>query len=195
MFDIGRSANDLLAPIDAQREEAERIFLGLVLPTWGKALHGFPQTLYGLMMATFARIDILSAHWRGDATSKSQTERMIDFMDTFIQREREANALAVQIWRHKLMHTAEPRYLRDERTGRLYRWLLHWSHHLPREQHFTFADTSDSRILNLALLYLLEDVRRGAVKYIQQLEADAELQRRYLAIDAEVSSYKVRVYW
>lgn len=195
MFDIAAAEKQLLAPLDAHTQEAERIFTNLVLPTWGTALHGFPHTLYGFMMATFARIDLLSAYWRGDAASKGQTERMIDFMDAFIHQDREANAVAVQMWRHKLMHTAEPRYLRDDRTGRHYRWLLHWSHHLPREQHFRFTDTTDSRILNIALLYLIEDVKRGAEAYVKQLAADSELQRRYLSVDAELSSYGLRVYW
>jgi hypothetical protein len=116
-------------------------------------------------------------------------------MDEFIQPDREANAVAVQTWRQKLMHTAEPRYLHDSRTGRRYRWLLHWSHHFPRDQHFTFADTADSRILNLALLYLIQDEKRGVGAYVRQLAADSELQRRYLSVDAELSSYDVRRYW
>jgi hypothetical protein len=48
------------------------------------------------------------------------------------------------MWRHKLMHTGEPRYLLDERTGKFYRWLLHWWELLPLEQHYTFAETFDS---------------------------------------------------
>lgn len=195
MFDIARAEKELLAPLDALAQEAERIFADLVLPTWSTALHGFPHTLYGLMMVTFARLDLLSAYWRGDAGSKGQTDRMIDFMDAFIQPDREANAVAVQMWRHKLMHTGEPRYLHDSRTGRHYRWLLHWSHHLPRDQHFKFADSADSRILNLALLYLIQDVKRGAEAYVRQLAADSENQRRYLSVDAELSSYDVRRYW
>jgi hypothetical protein len=33
----------------------------------------------------------------------------------------------IQMWRHTLMHTSQPRYLLDETTGRSYRWLLHWN--------------------------------------------------------------------
>jgi hypothetical protein len=32
------------------------------LPNWGGPLHGFPETLYGFMMAVFARFDLLSAY-------------------------------------------------------------------------------------------------------------------------------------
>jgi hypothetical protein len=81
MFEIVRAEKQLLAPLDAQARETERILIDLVLPTWNRALHGFPHTMYGLMMATFARIDLLSAYWRGDAGSKGQTERIIDFAD------------------------------------------------------------------------------------------------------------------
>jgi len=44
--------------------------------------------------------------WSGN---KPQTERMVDFMDRYMGYERQAHSLAVQLWRHKLMHTARPR--------------------------------------------------------------------------------------
>ena len=58
---------------------------------------------------------------------------MIDFMNKYISLNREANSLAIQVWRHKLMHTAEPRFLADRTTGKTYKWLLHWKEQLPIE--------------------------------------------------------------
>jgi hypothetical protein len=106
------------------------------------------------MMALFARIDLLSAYWKGDASAQRQTLRVIDFMDEYVSPapNREANSVAVQIWRPKLMHTSEPRYSCEEHTGKVYRWQLYWFEHLPRHQHYTFAETSDSKILSLGLV-------------------------------------------
>jgi hypothetical protein len=67
-----------------------------------------------------------------------------------MQISTEANSLAVQVWRHKLMHTSQPRYLVDQATRKTYRWLLHWRDHLPRDQHFTLEDAGEFKALNLA---------------------------------------------
>jgi hypothetical protein len=170
--------------------EVQIVYSTLVLPHWGGELHGFSHTLYGYMMHLFATIDLLSAYWKGK-TSR-QTLRMIEFMNQYICHNHEANTVAVQMWRHKLMHTSEPRYLYDERTSKTYRWLLHWGEHLPREQHYTFADTHDSRILNLALLYLIGDFRTGVEQYLADLVASLQLQSNYEKFQAEVGSYRFR---
>jgi hypothetical protein len=117
---------------------------------------------------------------------------MIEFLNTFIRQETEANSLAVQVWRHKLMHTSEPRFLLNEATGKFYRWLLHWHEHLPREQHFTFAETADSKILNLGLMYLIEDLKVAGTKYLTQLAASSDLQQKYDRVESELKSYKFR---
>jgi hypothetical protein len=150
MIDFNQVQKQQMGRVDALEQEVSQIYETLVLPNWVGPLHGFPETLYGLMMAVFARFDILSAYWKGDASTKGQTARMTEFLETFLRRNTEANVLAIQMWRHKLMHTSQPRYLLDEDTGKTYRWLLHWRDHLPREQHFTFVDTGESKILNLA---------------------------------------------
>jgi len=64
--------------------EVKEVYNVVVIPNWkSDRLHGFPQTLYGYMMAFFARIDLLSTYWRGDSSS-NQTTRMIKFMDKYI---------------------------------------------------------------------------------------------------------------
>ena len=194
MFSFEEAQKDHLAYVDAIDREARQVYLTLVLPHWGEELHGFPYTLYGYMMTLFARIDLLSAYWAGDASTKGQTLRMIDFMDKYMSSNREANSVAVQMWRHKLMHTSEPRNLLDERTNKVYRWLLHWGERLPADQHYTFAETSDSRILNLGLLYLIEDLRRAVGTYLSDLSVDPSLQSKYEKVKTEIASYKFRLY-
>ena len=102
MLDLDEFRQELTAHNGAFEREVKKVYSTLVLPHWGSELHGFPQTLYGYMMAFFARVDLLSAYWKGNAASRDQTTRMIDFMDTYISRDHEANSVAVQMWRHKL---------------------------------------------------------------------------------------------
>lgn len=145
-------------------------------------------------MAFSARTDLLSAYWRGSAAPRDQTIRMIDFMNQYVSGDHKANSVAVQIWRHKLMHTSEPRFLLDERTGKVYRWLLHWWKHLPLSQHYTFADTSDSRVLSLGLVYLIADLKAGVEKYLADLSTSPMLQSNAGRTREEITTYKFRSY-
>jgi hypothetical protein len=52
---------ELVREINALREETLTIYEELVLPCWGSTdRHGFPRTLYGLVMNTMALVDRLS---------------------------------------------------------------------------------------------------------------------------------------
>jgi hypothetical protein len=184
--------NDILGKLNGFEREVLEVYKTLVLQHWGGELHGFPYTLYGYMMTCFAHIDLLSAYWRGN--DNGQTERMIAFMDTYISSNREANSLAVQVWRHKLMHTAEPRYLTNRTTGKVYKWLLHWREHLPIKQHYTFQETSSMKALNIGLMYLIEDIKRGAEKYLSELATSNQLQENYVRFQRALDSYTLRDY-
>lgn len=172
--------------------EAHSVLESLVLPTWRTDLHGFTHTLYGYMMRAFSYIDLLSAYWSGP--NSKQTERMVDFMDRYMGYERKAHSLAVQLWRHKLMHTARPRKLIDPETGKSMYWLLQWyEQHIHREQHFTFSDSGQQVNLNIGAIYLIEDIERAAAKYFDELDHSQELQTKAYAMEIEMSSYIFRV--
>lgn len=193
MFNLSETQKEHTAYIGALEREVEKVYTTLVLPHWGGELHGFPLTLYGYMMSVFARIDLLSAYWKGNTSPRGQTKRMVDFMDTYISPNHEANSVAVKMWRHILMHTSEPHHVRNESTGKLYRWLLHWGEHLPPDQHYTFAETSDSKILNLGLIYLIADLKKGIEKYLIDLSAKPLLQSNYERVQSKLASYTFKV--
>jgi len=185
------TGTELVAEFDRLYAEADLVHRTIVLPGWLGPQHGLPDTLYGYMMGVFARIDLISAHWRG--TFDNQSERMVSFMSAYIQPDRVANALAVQVWRHKLMHTSSPRILRDSRTGTEYRWLLHWGDpHLPRGQHFKLQ-SGNPTVLNLSLFGLVDDARRATVKYLEDVSLSSDLEAKYHKVSQEIESYQFRM--
>lgn len=178
-----------ISEIDRLAGEAELVLRSIVLPGWLGPNHGMPDTLYGYMMGVFSRIDLISAHWSG--SYDDQSVRMVSFMDRYIQPNRTANSLAVQLWRHKLMHTSSPRALCDPNTGSKYLWLLHWADdHLPREQHFTFQ--AGGTILNLSLMGLIANTRDAAAKYIEELNTSRTLESKYDVVAHELETYAFR---
>lgn len=57
---------------------------------------------------------------------------MIKYLTGCPGYSRQVSEVAVQLWRHSLMHTGLPRELEYKNTGTRVRWLLHWREHLPR---------------------------------------------------------------
>lgn len=189
--DLEGLRDELLSDVGALMREAELVHERLVLPRWGSAdCHGFPRTLYGYMMATFSLVDLLS-HYR--YTDASQTRRMGRFLQDYMGASPEAAAVAVQLWRHMLMHTANPRTLIDPTSGRAYRWLLHWGEHLPRDQHMHFQRTDTDSVLNLGLIYLIEDLATAGSRAFVDAENSSELRDRFIRVSNDLLARKVRL--
>lgn len=191
MLDIVTIRRELASKLDGLDREAKLVYAEVMRPRSGGELLGLPQTLYGYMMLCFAWIDLLSSYWDGGA-ERSQNLRMLNFMDRYIsphrKARREVHNVAVQCWRHKLMHTTEPRRLREASTGVEYDWLLHWWTDLPADQHYTFQHGSTNRkILNMGLIYLIADIRHGLEQYLDDLTVDQDLQRNFERIQANLN--------
>lgn len=113
-------------------------------------------------MVAFSMIDMLSCLDEG--TQHNQTSRMRRLLTERLDAAPAPAAVAVQMWRHSLMHTGSPREVVDARTGVRYQWLLHWSDELPREQHLILlpGHRSDSQVLGAGVTYLVDDLLGAA---------------------------------
>ncbi len=181
-----RVRDEVKADLDYLGEEVEVVYTQLVLPGWGGPFHGFHRALYGYVMNCFAFIDLLSHYWMGTTGVRGQTQRMIQLMQRYLAYEALASSVAVQMWRHKMMHTANPQVLLGHPSGRRYRWLLQWREHLPRDQHMEFQQAPEDWILNIGLAYLVEDLRIGAGRYFADVDGSPDLQARLLAAHRNV---------
>ncbi len=171
--------------------EAQTVYRELVLPGWGGPRHGMPDTLFGYVAGAFARTDLASALWKGSGSNDSR--RMVDFLTHFASVGRREASVAVNIWRHKLVHTSAPRVVHDRTTGQDLHWLLHWGdEHLPRSDHFRFQ--SNDVVLNLSLFGLLETLRTALVAYVEALRRDATLQTRYDATLSRIEHSHYKAY-
>lgn len=179
--------SDIEEEIQRLENEVSEVYRTLVLPNWGKELHGFPQTLYGYMMELFSFIDLLSSYWQGN--EQEQSKRMLSFMNKYIRNKNEENSVSIQVWRHKLMHTAKPRALQNETKQKTYYWLLHWYEHLPEEQHYTFSETMDKKILNIGLVYLINDIKKGLTHYKKELVESDDLIKKYESHNKNLETY------
>lgn len=168
-FEQIRSAT--IADIGALEREVKLVYHELVLPRWGDPVwHGLPRTLYGYMMLTLSTVDLLSVFRHG---LQDQTARMRSFLAGNMSYATLEAAVAVQLWRHTLMHTGSPSVVTERGTGERFRWLLHWgADHLPRDQHMHLVTGDGSRILGVGLEYLVQDLEVAARQLFSQAERD-----------------------
>jgi hypothetical protein len=162
---------DVLGALARLQWQTQDVIELLVKPTWGGEKHGYDRLLYGTVLSTMALADRLSFYMWPDA--EKQTHRLRALFSKMSENP-EAVAIAVQTWRHTLVHVGDPVTFRDETTGRRYTWLLHWGEeHLPRAEHLTFADSNGVRVLAFGAMYFIQDLNRLAAGLFDQAQDDA----------------------
>jgi hypothetical protein len=119
-------------------------------------------------MSTMALADRLSFYMWPDA--RDQTKRLRALF-TEMTPDPEAAAVAVQLWRHTLIHFGDPISFTDTASGVVYSWLLHWGEeHLPRSQHLTFTTANGVRVLAFGALHAIDDLNRLAADLFERAQ-------------------------
>lgn len=147
------------------------------------------MSLYALLMGAFSQVDIWSALWAGTLRG-NQTKRMRRFLDRFMNRDETANMLAVQLYRHTLMHTGRPRLLFDGATGVTHSFLLHWGRRLADSSvHYT-VDAEGKLTLNLECL--IEDLSGALDRFVAEASENAEMCARIESLWPTVMTQEFR---
>jgi hypothetical protein len=182
--------DDLVGAVAALRWQAQDVMGTLVLPTWTTEKHGYGRLLYGVVMNVMSLADRLSVYRSG--TAKDQTKRL---RRLFVEMGTtpDAAAVAVQLWRHTLMHTGLPVTIRDEESNTRYQWLLHWGPpHLAAEQHMTLSPGGEGLwILNFGALTAVDDLGAACADYFASIKGDPVRERAVVEAHALLNSLQV----
>jgi hypothetical protein len=176
---------NLIADIDRLSREVRYIYDEVMLPTWHdkSGLHGLSNTLYGYVMGVFARIDLFSQFWKGTTADDKQADRMRDFLIKYFGYNKESSYVSVQIWRHALIHTSKPRFWVNKRNDVVYKYLIQWGEqHLSRNQHFTIEGSGSNRKLNIGLLFLIDDLKKGLSHYLDDVDDSKDLENKFNSV-------------
>lgn len=99
--------------------------------------------------------------------------------------------LAVTVWRHKLMHTGEPRLLKENFT------VYNWSISDQTNKHWTIENTGkDECLLSVGICNLISDLRQGVFGpqgYFCELRVDRNLQNHYANFLKEIQNYSFAI--
>jgi len=141
-------------------------------------------------MWCFARIDLLSAYWKG--SREKQSLRMVDFIEHYMGYSRNAASMALQMWRHNMMHTGYPRDLFDLKRNIGLTWLLHWGEEqMARSGHFVLTGTNALKI-DMSLFHLIEDLKLAQRKYLRDLSGNPQLIRNFQKASKGINEVDLR---
>lgn len=154
----------------------------------------FPAVLYA-----FATIDYLSSCWAGwndskGDRSKSQTKRITDFLVKYCQYENKESQIAVNVWRHKLMHTGEPRVVRNVAASELYEWEINTNGQTHMK--LVHIDGAGRYRLQINPVTLVHDLRNGVLGpggYLQDLRQSPNLQKQFQDFIQETNTYTISI--
>lgn len=183
------------ARIDSLRNDVARCF-------WPINQSSTPQYApFPAVMYCLATLDYFSGFWQGWNDSRSphranrtQTLRMTDFLCRFLRYPRKESFIAVAIWRHKLMHTSEPRPVRSAETPpRRYVWRCG----IGGSQHMRLQPTgnTDEYVLYFDCNEFLRDLEEGvfgpAAYFTALLRNEGDLQQNYIHCYDEMEQYPI----
>jgi hypothetical protein len=148
----------------------------------------FPALLY-----CFSTIDLLGALCAGDATRNASTTRQsADYMQRFMNYTEEQSRLLQGLFRHKIVHLAQPKAVIED-NSRLISW-RYWhesqEHHLklvklPQGSKVQVTSSRDIKCdyeFNISILHLTNDIRNSVESpngYLASLQKMPDLQDRF----------------
>ena len=176
----------ILAKVASLENDVQRC-IGPTTVTFGPA--PFPALLF-----CFSVIDFLGAFLAGNAKSGAKTaEQARAYMERFMIYTEEQALLLQDVFRHKLVHLADPKPVRKDTKSRLITW-REW--HDNRMKHLTIEKLlQKERILitsvfqkefdhvfHVGIWNLVEDIKTSVEKpggYLDSLEKSADLQDKF----------------
>jgi hypothetical protein len=181
---------ELVAEVEVCRTDLMIPGLGKTPPTF------YSRVLFGFVMSAMSFVDLLSRYRYTDA---SQTPRMVRLFTDYLGAEDLAAAVAVQMWRHGLMHTGCPVTLVDAASDEKFEWYLVWDspgvEYLGSNAHLGFQvdPPRHRRILNMTLTRLVKDLLIAGTGVFDDLAVSHEDRARVEKVHVEVSTKRLKL--
>jgi hypothetical protein len=210
MFDFQRVSQQFQDEFDALRAEAHKLADVFRETAFFEDPRRFQHAHYGYLMACMGRVDQYSALWKGtlQGDGTNQTQRMIDFLAEFVYPlpdQVRIHSLVVKMFRHSLMHTGALRVAFDRSDGVAYTWRVQFGKLPDGIDHYTITTVDpkfqdqvvrmplpqgwvlkEIRAINISIPMLVTGVYGGVSRYMYQLKDNKELQRNFMATEAEM---------
>jgi hypothetical protein len=178
--------------LDSLEHDIKRCFWPISEPSSpGPAF--FPPVMY-----CFSTLDYFSSFWAGwnkvAQKGQDQNDRMVGFSEIYLLYPRKETQIAINFWRHKLMHTAEPRILEESVTKETY----YWSIGTDIKDHMALVkiDNPNKFMLHFSPIAFVKDFSEaifGPTGYFKDIQGNIDLQNKYRTCYSEFENYKITI--
>jgi hypothetical protein len=162
----------------------------------GVASAPFPIVMYAMSILDY--FSALKAGWSASNQNlnRFQTQRMIDYLVNQIAYHRQASSILVNIYRHQLMHTSEPRTIRDRNSRNVYGWGI--ANIDPRHmQLIEYPSPLNPQVhyfqLHFGISEFINDLKVGTDRYLLNFNNDQILQNNYTSCIAELDNKELNL--
>jgi hypothetical protein len=160
-----------------------------------------PAAIFPAVMYCFSMVDYFSSFWEGwndmknKPAGRDQNNRMTDFLCNYLLYPKKEAFLAISVWRHKLMHTSEPRIVTSTATTPdKFVWMA--GANLP-QAHMRLQPTEKPNEFFLAFdcMVFQRDLEEGIFGpsgyFTALIRNETGLQANYAACLTEMDQYKI----
>ncbi len=157
---------------------------------WNLDEHNIQMSPFPIIMYALSIIDLFSSYEAGwnSKKGKNQTDRMVNFCTNRLKYKERASKILIQMHRHQLMHTSEPRLIVDKDTNIFYGWSVNRSdpNHMKVIEYPTVGESYTTCYLHLGMCELIKDIEDASEEYIRELHADVALQANFISCIEEI---------
>lgn len=148
----------------------------------------FPITMFTISVLDY--ISSLEAGWNetNKRLKRNQTDRLVQFLVKGMNYDITASKVLVQINRHQLMHTSDPRLVRDKRTGNVYGWSIsnNDSKNMQLIKQPSPLGMAEIFLLHFGLKQFIKDLKIYTKQYLEKLAKSPVLQNNYIRCMDEI---------
>jgi len=150
---------------------------------------------FPIVLFCMGTLDFFSAAHFGYSEKKrrkerlNQTERMTKFLEKYLSYDEAVSNVALDVFRHKLVHLAEPYVQTSHHKNNILGWEIasvqaegyHWS--------IKDYDSKGNKIVRFGVANFINDLKEGVLgttSYYQDLTTNTNLQENYLSFFKEL---------
>ena len=183
--------NEIKAVLDGKLRSLKNDYKRSSHPMQNKKIQTapFPITMYAMSI-----LDLLSSYEAGwnepnKRLSRNQTTRMVNYLVEYMSYDKIPSRALVQMHRHQLMHTSEPRMVQDKKTGDVFAWEISDSrpnHMKLRKFSFNNAKINDIQELSFNIKDFIKNLESASKKYLRRVKNSQQLIEKYTACKEEI---------
>lgn len=192
--EIVSAKKELKNKIKSLRNDYSRAFIDIT----SKRIQPSPFPITMFVMSVVDYFSSLLAGWSKSDRSLGhfQTTRMVDFCQNELGYGSQESRTLVKIYRHSLMHTSDPKVIRDNTANITIGWSISDvdSKHMSLQPYPNLPSATDIRLLHIGIKNLIDDLDnfvKSPRGFLDRLSKERTVQNNFESCKQEISNQQL----